>query len=136
MSTPRGFRDRADDSLLSLIGELPELIRNLVVAEIDSAKAWLKKTGKDAGLGGAWFIVALFFLFWTIPAIGAFAIIGLSSWLAPWLSALIVIGILLLAAVVFALLGWLRFKKLSSRQNPAQALSADAKIVKDVADEF
>ncbi|KAA9089510.1 phage holin family protein [Microbacterium radiodurans] len=136
MSTPRGFRDRADDSLLSLVGELPELIRNLVVAEIDSAKAWLKRTGKDAGLGGAWFIVALFFLFWTIPAIGAFAIIGLSSWLAPWLSALIVIGILVLAAIVFALLGWLRFKKLSSRQNPAQALSADAKIVKDVADEF
>ena len=63
MSTPRGFRDRADDSLFTLIGEIPELVRNLVVAEIDSAKAWAKKTGKDAGLGGVWFIVALFFLF-------------------------------------------------------------------------
>ena len=41
MSTPRGFRDRAADSLLGLIGALPELIRNLVVAAIDSAKAWL-----------------------------------------------------------------------------------------------
>ena len=38
MSTPRGFRDRSDDSLLTLVGEVPELVRNLVVAEIDSAK--------------------------------------------------------------------------------------------------
>ena len=136
MSTPRGFRDRADDSLLSLLGEIPELVRNLVVAEIDSAKSWLKKTGKDAGLGGVWFIVALFFLFWTIPAIGAFAIIGLSSWLAPWASALIVIGVLLVAAAVFVVLGLLRFRRLTSRENPAQAFTADAKIVKDVADEF
>lgn len=35
MSTPRGFRDRSDDSLLTLVGEVPELVRNLVVAEID-----------------------------------------------------------------------------------------------------
>ena len=35
---PRGFRDRADDSLLTLLGEVPELVRNLVVAEVDAAK--------------------------------------------------------------------------------------------------
>ena len=63
MTTPRGFRDRSDDSLLTLIGEVPELVRNLIVAEIDSAKKWVKYAGKQAGLGGMWFIVALFFLF-------------------------------------------------------------------------
>lgn len=136
MSTPRGFRDRADDSLLSLLGEVPELVRNLVVAEIDSAKTWLKKTGKDAGVGGVWFIVALFFLFWTIPAIGAFAIIGLSSWIAPWAASLIVIGVLLLIAVIFAVLGLLRFKRLTARENPGQAVATDAKIVKEMRDEF
>ena len=71
MSTPRGFRDRADDSLFTLIGEIPELVRNLVVAEIDSAKAWAKKTGKDAGLGGVWFIVALFFHKFFMPKFNA-----------------------------------------------------------------
>lgn len=136
MTTPRGFRDRADDSLLSLLGDLPELVRNLVIAEVESAKAWLKKTGKDAGLGGVWMIVALFFVFWAIPALGAFGIIGLSSWLTPWASALIVLGLLLVAAAVFVLLGLLRFKRLTARQNPAQAVAADVKIVKDVADEF
>ena len=37
MTTPRGFRDRSDDSLFTLIGEVPELVRNLVVAEINAA---------------------------------------------------------------------------------------------------
>ena len=136
MSTPRGFRDRADDGLLTLLGDVPELVRNLVVAEVDSAKTWLKKTGKDAGVGGIWMIAALFFLFWAIPALGAFAIIGLSSWWPAWLAALVVFVAMLLIAVVLALLGILRFKRLTARKNPAQAIATDARIVKDAAHEL
>ncbi|WP_431804599.1 phage holin family protein [Microbacterium sp. bgisy203] len=136
MSTPRGFRDRADDSLFTLIGEVPELFRNLIVAEIDSAKSWAKKTGKQAGLGGVWLVVALFFLFWSIPALGAFAIIGLSSWMEPWVASLIVLVVGLLLAVIAAILGLLRFKKLRSTETPAQAIAVDARIVKDVTDEY
>lgn len=136
MTTPRGFRDRSDDGLLTLLGEVPELVRNLVVAEIDSAKKWLKRTGKDAGMGGAWFLVALFFLFWAIPALGAFAIIGLASWMPAWLAALIVFVAALVIAIVFALLGILRFRRLTRTENPAQALAADARIVKDAVDEY
>ncbi|WP_292836505.1 phage holin family protein [Microbacterium sp.] len=136
MNTPRGFRDRADESLLTLIGEVPELIRNLVVAEFDSAKTWVKSVGKDVGIGGAWFVVALFFLFWSLPALAAFAIIGLSSWMPAWLASLIIVIVALMGAVVFALMGLMRVKKLSRRQNPVQALKVDASIVKEVADEF
>ncbi|MCT9002521.1 phage holin family protein [Microbacterium memoriense] len=136
MASPRGFRDRADQSLLTLIGEVPELVRNLVVAEVDSAKAWVKNTGKDVGMGGVWFLVALFFLFWSLPALAAFAIIGLSSWMPAWLASLIVLIVGLLGATVFALMGLMRIKKLSRSQNPAQALKVDARIVKEVADEF
>jgi len=136
MSTPRGFRDRSDDSLLTLVGEVPELVRNLVVAEVDSAKAWVKSAGKQAGMGGVWFIVALFFLFWAVPALGAFAIIGLASWMPAWLSSLIVLVVLLIVAVIAALLGLQRFKKLTAAQNPVQAIAVDARIVKDVADEY
>ena len=136
MSTPRGFRDRSDDSLLTLVGEVPELVRNLVVAEIDSAKKWAKKTGKDAGMGGAWFLVALFFLFWSIPALGAFTIIGLSSWMPAWLASLIVFVLALVLVAIFAVLGLLRFKRLSRSENPAKAIKVDARIVKEVADEF
>ena len=136
MSTPRGFRDRADDSLFTLLGEIPELVKNLVMAEIDSAKAWAKSAGKQAGLGGVWFIVALFFLFWLIPALGAFTIIGLSSWMPAWLASLIVVALFLVIIVVAALLGLQRFKKLSKSENPAKAITVDARIVKDVADEY
>ena len=136
MTTPRGFRDRADDSLFTLLGEVPELVRNLVVAEIDSAKRWVKSAGKDAGMGGAWFLVALFFLFWSIPALGAFTIIGLSSWIPAWLAALIVFVLAIVLVVIFALLGLLRFRKLTRSQNPVQAVQADARIVKEVADEL
>lgn len=136
MTAPRGFRDRSDQSLLTLVGEVPELVRNLVVAEVDSAKKWVKSAGKDVGMGGVWFIVALFFLFWSLPALAAFAIIGLSSWMPAWLASLIVVVVALIGAAVFALLGLMRIKKLSNTQNPAQAVKVDARIVKDVADEF
>lgn len=136
MTIPRGFRDRSDQGLLTLVGEVPELVRNLVVAEVDSAKKWAKSAGKDAGMGGVWFIVALFFVFWSLPALAAFAIIGLSAWMPAWLASLIVVVIALVGAVIFALMGLLRIKKLSRSQNPAKALKVDARIVKEVADEF
>ncbi|MBN9214981.1 MAG: hypothetical protein ABS62_00600 [Microbacterium sp. SCN 70-200] len=136
MTTPRGFRDRADDSLLTLLGEVPELVRNLVVAEVDSAKKWVTTAGKQAGMGGVWFLVALFVLFWTIPALGAFTIIGLASWMPAWLSALIVVIVLLVIAAVAAFLGIQRFRKLTRQQNPVQSIAVDARIVKDIADEY
>ncbi len=136
MSTPRGFRDRRDESLFGLVGELPELVKNLIVAEINAAKAWATRTGKDAGVVALWFVLALFFLFWTLPAIGAFTIIGLSSWMAPWLASLILVVLGLLLVVIAALLGFLRVRRMKNRENPAKALSTDARIVKEVADEF
>jgi hypothetical protein len=136
MTSPRPVRDRADDGLLTLLGELPELIRNLVIAEVNAAKVWLQKTSKDAGVGAGWMALALFFLFWSIPVFDAFLIAGLSSWWPVWLSALVVLGITLVLVALFALLGILRFRKLTRRETPAESIATDVKIVKDVADEF
>ncbi|MBO0982056.1 phage holin family protein [Microbacterium sp. SD291] len=136
-SQRRPWRDRADDSLLTLLGDLPELVTNLVKAEVDAAKAWVSRTAKDAGIGSVWFLVALFFLFWAVPVVLVFAIAGLSSWWPVWLSALAVFGILLLAVLLFALLGILKFRKVLARQNPAQAVAADIRLVKESGhDEF
>ena len=132
---PRGYRDRAEDSLLSLIGDLPELISSLVKAEINAAKTWISKTAKDAGIGSVWFLVALFFLFWAVPVILVFAIAGLSSWWPVWLSALAVLGILILAVLLFALLGILKFRKVLARKNPAQAVGEDIRLVKEAGDD-
>lgn len=127
----RGYRDRADDSLLTLLGDLPELVRNLVTAEIAAAKAWVSRTAKDAGIGSLWFVVVLFLLFWSIPVLLAFAIIGLSSWWPAWVAALAVFGFLLVAVAIFALLGVLRFRKVVKRDNPGQAVAADVRLVKE-----
>ncbi|PVW03972.1 phage holin family protein [Microbacterium sp. Gd 4-13] len=135
MTTPRGFRDRADDSLFTLLGDIPELVRNLVVAEINAAKAWLSKTAKDAGIGAGWFVGALFVLFWSLPVFFAFVIAGLSSWWPVWLSALVVFGGMLVIVAVLALLGIMRFRKLSKRTNPGSAVAEDIRIVKEAGDE-
>jgi Flp pilus assembly protein TadB len=131
MTTPRGFRDRADDSLLTLVGEIPELVKNLIVAEIDSAKKWLSKTAKDAGIGAGWFVAALFVLFWSVPVFGTFVIAGLSSWWPVWLSAIVVFAVMIVITLVLALLGYLRFKKLSKRETPVQSIALDVKEVRD-----
>lgn len=131
----RMFRDRADDSLLTLLGDLPELIGNLVKAEVNAAKTWLRRTAKDAGVGGLWFVIALFFLFWAIPVLLTFAIAGIASWWPVWLSALVVFGGLLVIAIVFALLGIMKFRKLTARENPAEAVARDIRLVKEAGDD-
>lgn len=133
MTTPRGFRDRADDSLLTLLGEIPELIRNLVIAEIDAGKAWVRRTSKDAGIGAGWFAVAIFFLFWALGVLVAFAIIGLASWWPAWLAALVVFVALLAITALSVLLGVMRFRRVVRAQNPVQSIVQD---VKEVRDEF
>jgi uncharacterized membrane protein len=132
MTTPRGFRDKADESLLTLVGEIPELVRNLLIAEVNSAKAWLSKAAKNAGIGAGWLVGALFVLFWSVPVLGTFVIAGLSSWWPVWLSALVVFGAMLVVAIVLALLGYLRFKRIG-KGNPAVSIAEDVRAVKEVA---
>lgn len=131
MTTPRGFKDRADDSLLTLLGEVPELVRNLVMAEVDAAKAWLARTIKAVRAGGIWAIVALFLLFWIIPILLAFAIIGLASWMDPWAAALTVVGILFVGIVVSALMAFLKFRSVIQGENPVQSVVTDVKEIRD-----
>ncbi|KRB36771.1 phage holin family protein [Microbacterium sp. Root180] len=131
MSSPRGFRDRADDSLLTLLGEVPELVRNLVIAEIESAKKWVARTAKDGGWGALWMVAAIFVLFWAVPVLGTFVIAGLSSWWPVWLSALVVFFAMLIVTAILALLGILRFRKIGESQNPVQSIAQDVKEVRD-----
>ncbi|WP_194396761.1 phage holin family protein [Microbacterium atlanticum] len=131
MTTPRGFRDRADDSLLTLIGEIPELVRNLVIAEIDAAKTWLARTAKDGGWGAVWVFLALFVLFWSVPVLGTIIIAVLAIWMPIWAAALIVFVVMVLLAAVFAFIGYRRFQKIGERQNPVESIALDVKEVRD-----
>ena len=130
MSFSGARRDRQDDGLLTLIGDLPELVRNLVVAEIDAAKTWVRRAAKDAGIGSGWMAAALFCLFWTVPMVGLTLMFVLYIWLPLWASALIMVGVGLVATALFALLGILRFKRLTRSENPVQAAQHDISIMK------
>lgn len=131
MTSPGRTRDRADDSLLTLVGEVPELVRNLVVAEVNAGKSWVAKTAKDYGIGAGWFVGALFVLFWMLPVLLTAAIAGLAVVWPVWLSALVIAGGMLIIIVVLVLLGVGRLKRASSRSTPVDAVKKDVEIVRE-----
>ncbi|WKK72177.1 phage holin family protein [Rathayibacter oskolensis] len=98
-------------SLGELVGDLPGLVIELVKAEVASLKNELSGKAKSAGFAIAFFAAAVFFLITAWATLVAFAIIGISSWLPAWLSALIVTVFFLLVAVVLALVGVKSIKK-------------------------
>lgn len=98
-------------SLGELVGDLPGLVIELVKAELASLKNELSGKAKNAGLAVALFAVAAFLLLTAWATLVTFAIIGISSWLPAWLSALIVTVFFLVVAVVLALVGVKSIKK-------------------------
>ncbi|MGI6877313.1 phage holin family protein [Microbacterium sp. gxy059] len=131
------LRDRADDSLLSLIGDVPQLVKNLIVAELDAVKKYIAQVAKHGGIGAVAVIIGLFFVFWMIPAFLAFLIILLDIWLPLVASAAIVFGIgLVLALVAFVYAWFRRFRRIGQIESPMAAAKADAAIVKEFADEY
>lgn len=135
MKVPTGMRDRADDSLLTLIGDLPELVRNLVIAEVNAGKSWVARTAKDYGIGAGWFVAALFVLFWLLPVFITAAIAGLATVWPVWLAALVIGAAMLLVIAVLVLLGVARFRRASRRESPLDAAKADVAIVREAVDD-
>ncbi|WP_460816153.1 phage holin family protein [Microbacterium petrolearium] len=136
-SRPSPVRDRADDGLLTLIGDVPGLVSDLVKAEIRAAKGYVGQLAKHGGLTAVFGIIALFFLFWTIPAFLAFFVILLDLWMPLWVAALIVVAIgIVLAAVAGAWAYFGHVRKIQRLEGPGKAVKTDARIVKEFADEF
>ncbi|MGO1412175.1 MAG: phage holin family protein [Microbacterium sp.] len=130
-------RDRNDDGLLTLIGDVPGLVKNLLVAEWNALKVYLGKLIKHGSWTAILAIAALFFLFWTIPAFLTFLIILLDLWLPLWAAALIVLGIGVVFIAICGLWAWIgHIKKIQKLESPGQAAKTDAGIVKEFADEF
>ncbi|GGH50221.1 phage holin family protein [Microbacterium album] len=136
MTAKSPLRDRADDGLFRLIGDVPQLVRNLVVAEFNAVKGWLVKTARDAGIGTGLMLVALFFIAWVVPLFLTFLVALLSLWLPVWAAALIVMGVGVLLAIAVALAGMVFYRRIGKREGPMQAAKTDVKIVREVADEF
>ena len=128
--TDRNVNDKSRESLFELLADLPNLITNLIKAEIDQVKTKAKHLGSYAGKGAIFMVLALIFLFFAIGTLVAVAIIALALVLPLWLSALIVFVAFLLIAVVLALIGVSYFKKLSDDPNPVESVKKDSRAVK------
>lgn len=131
------LRDRADDGLLTLIGDVPDLVKNLIRAELESVKKYVGQLVKHGGWTAIFAMAALFFLFWTIPAFLAFLVILLDLWMPLWVSALIVLGIGVVMIALCGLWAYVRHvRAIMKLESPGAAAKADAAIVKEFADEF
>lgn len=92
-------------SLFKLIGDLPNIVRELVQGEIELLKAEMVRKLKAAGIGSgliaAAAIVALLFIGVLLTA----AILALSLVMPGWLAALLVALVLLIVVVILAMAG-------------------------------
>lgn len=128
--TDRSVNDKSRESLATLIGNLPELVTNLIQAEIDQVKTKAKHLGSYAGKGAVFVAIALMFLFFAIGTLVAVIIAALALVMPVWLAALIVFVLFVLVAVVLALIGVNFFKKLSDDPNPVESVKKDIRAVK------
>lgn len=122
--------DRSNESLFTLIRSVPDLITNLIKAEVEQLKTKAIHMGKYAGIGAGLFVGALIFLYFAIGVLVAVGILALALVLPAWLAALIVFVVFLLIAVVLALVGVMYFKKIGQDPDPVESIKKDVDAVK------
>jgi uncharacterized membrane protein len=104
--TPPGDRSTAQ-----LIADLPRLVVQLVHDEIDALKKEIGARLARAGVGIGLLAAAAFVGFFALAVFIAAAVLGLSTVLPGWLSAIIVFGGVLVIAVILVLAGARTLKK-------------------------
>jgi len=98
-------------SLFKLIGDVPTLVRELVMGEINLLKAELIAKLKLLGVGVGLLLGAVLILLFFIGVLLTAAILALSLVLPGWLAALIVAFVLLVAVAILAFIGVREVKK-------------------------
>jgi uncharacterized membrane protein YqjE len=79
--------------------------------EIALAKIEIKRKGIQLGIAAAFFAVALVFVAFLVTGLIVAAIMGLATIMPAWLAALLVCGVFLVIALIVALVGYRKFKK-------------------------
>jgi putative superfamily III holin-X len=111
------FDAPGNQSIGHLVKDATAQLSTLVRAEIELAKSEIAQSAKKAAIGSIFFIVALVILLYSSFFFFFFAAELLDSWLyRRWLSYLIVFGSMLAIAVLAALLGFLRVRKIRAPQ--------------------
>lgn len=118
-----------DPSLGSLVSQLSSQIPELIRTELRLAQAELAQKGKRAGIGLGMVSAAGLLAFFGLAGLITTAILALALAVPPWVSALIVTAVLLVAAGIAALLG----KQKVAEATPPVPQQTVENVKKDVA---
>ncbi len=115
-------------SVGDLVRDATEQMSTLVRAEVALAKAEVTGEIRKGLQGSVYFIVALTILLFSTFFFFFFLAELLDVWLYRWAAFLVVFGLMLVATIAFALLGYLKVRKLRA---PAKTISSlkDARTV-------
>lgn len=98
-------------SLLELFAEIPVLVRELVVGEIELLKQELLRKLKALGVGAGLLLGAVIFIGAMFGVLLTSVIFALSAIMPGWLAALLVAAVLLVIAIILGLIGYRVLKK-------------------------
>lgn len=106
----------SNPSLGDLVREATSQVSTLVRAEVELAKAEVTRDVKKGLTGSVYFILALVVLLYSTFFMFFFLAELLDNWLWRWASFLIVFILMLVATAVFALLGYLKVRRIRGPQ--------------------
>jgi uncharacterized membrane protein YqjE len=126
---PEPVKPLSEQSIGNLVKEATAHVSTLVRAEVELARAEVTAEVKKGLQGSIFFIIALvivlfslFFLFFTIAEV-------IAIWLPEWAGFAITFGIMLLAAGLFGLLGYLRVRKIRKPERTISSLKESAQVL-------
>ncbi|HEY1531769.1 MAG TPA: phage holin family protein [Galbitalea sp.] len=98
-------------SLLELLTDIPNLVRELVLGELELLKQEMITKLKALGIGAGLLVGALIFIFAMLGVLLTSAVLALGQVMPGWLAALLVAAVLLIIAVILGLVGYRVLKK-------------------------
>ena len=119
-------------TLGEVLGDVTNDLSTLVRDEIALAKTEIQQTISEAVKDLVFIVVGGFFAYTGLLALIAAAILGLANVIAPWLSALLIGGVIVLIGVVLLLRGINNISNLSVvPERTAKTVQEDVNIVKE-----
>ncbi len=126
---PEPTRSAEERSIGELVREATEHVSTLVRAEVELARSEVTAEVKKGMQGSVFFIIALTILLFSL----FFGFFALGELLALWLNRAvafaIVFGIMLLAAGLFGLFGYLRVRKIRAPERTISSLRESAHVL-------
>lgn len=112
----------ANPSIGDLVKDATTQVSTLVRAEVELAKAEITRDVKKGLTGSVFFILALVVLFYSTFFFFFFIAELLDTWLWRWVAFLIVFALMVVTTAVFALLGYLKVRRIRGPQQTIESV--------------